>query len=79
MFFLHEARYRLNYYVSEAAAVLVVWNFYQVATTRNTQLDGYGILALIQVLTNTVLSTESIMQRGTALTTPKEANNTWPD
>ena len=48
----------------------------------NTQLDGYGILAFIQALTNTFLPTESIMQRGVALLEPLHPNNIpqwWKD
>ncbi len=63
-----EAGYELSYSISEPASVFAVSCVRLLSDTApNTQLNGYRILALIQVLTNTFLSTKSIMQRGVAL------------
>lgn len=67
-FFQLKAGYELCYSIGEQASVFTV-SFVRLLsdTAPNIQLDGYGILAFIQVLTNTFLSTESIIQRGEAL------------
>ncbi len=63
-----ETGYELCYSISEQASVFAVSCVRLLSDTApNTQLDGYGMLALIQILTNTFLPTESIMQCGVAL------------
>lgn len=74
---LKKKGYELHHSISEQAIELAVSCVRWLSDTApNTQLDGYGILALIQALTNTFLPTESTTQSGVALFEPLHPNNT---
>lgn len=74
---LKKKGYELYHSISERAIELAVSCVRWLSDTEpNTQLDGYGILALIQALTNTFLPTESTTQSGVALLEPLHPNNT---
>lgn len=69
MFFPIGAGYKLSYSISDPVTVFTVSCVRLLSDTApNTQLDGYGILALVQVLTSiSFLPTESISQCRVAL------------